>query len=199
MVRSSYTKDESESQGRHQRKSMKPVSAFLIGFILAAAMGCVSKPDRPKRIQGAPITDQVFIFSDSILGKSTFIPTIDKSLPPTERLRIYVQPQESAMLHLPSSNIGFGFEKIVAVSFVDINNDGLQDIIIIGSYIAGIGEHGTEPFDMPLIYLRVRSGFQFDPSMSEQIAVKARGKLTINQAIRLFHEVSKQKSVAPLR
>lgn len=61
------------------------------------------------------------------------------------------------------------FEGIRAVSFKDLNQDGLKDVIIIAEYITGAGEQGTTPFPVASIYFQKAKSFEALSDLDEKI------------------------------
>jgi hypothetical protein len=60
-------------------------------------------------------------------------------------------------------------DKINAVSFADVNNDGHKDIIIIAEYMTGFGKEGAIPFAVGSIYFQKDKGFKNDESFDEKM------------------------------
>lgn len=60
-------------------------------------------------------------------------------------------------------------ENIIAVSFVDINEDSLEDILIVGECITGAGPEGVIPFPVPNIYIQKNNGFECNDKLNEDI------------------------------
>lgn len=58
---------------------------------------------------------------------------------------------------------------IKAVSFVDINNDNLRDIIIISEYMTGVGEQGAIPRPIANIYIQQDKYFITDLELNKKI------------------------------
>ncbi|MBU7314286.1 TcaA NTF2-like domain-containing protein [Paenibacillus oleatilyticus] len=61
------------------------------------------------------------------------------------------------------------FEGIRAVSFKDVDQDGLKDIIIIAEFSTGIGESGNIPFPVAGIYFQRDNEFESIPQLDEKI------------------------------
>jgi hypothetical protein len=64
----------------------------------------------------------------------------------------------------------WNFEDILAVSFKDVNRDGLKDIIVIAYYSAGIGPNGTVPFRYCTIYFQKDKEFIMSYELNDEIS-----------------------------
>ena len=162
----------------------------LVGF-LAFASCKQDKIPAIEKIPGKPIREQTFTFQDSILGPVTFVPAKDESAPPHEQLKIYLKLGDGSHTKLPDADINFIFHDMDAVSFVDVDENGLTDIIIISQYISGIGPDAARPFRVAIIYLRRTDGFEFDFENSWRVSELAKGNLNIARVQALFTEVTR--------
>lgn len=61
------------------------------------------------------------------------------------------------------------FYEMKAVSFKDVNKDGLNDIIVIADYMTGIGNEGAVPFPVCGIYFQKGKKFIAVPEVNEEI------------------------------
>lgn len=59
--------------------------------------------------------------------------------------------------------------KVRAVSFTDVNHDGLTDVVIIAEYATGIGPRGAIPYPVAGIYFQKEKKFINDERLDEQI------------------------------
>lgn len=59
------------------------------------------------------------------------------------------------------------FDHIDAISFKDVNSDGLKDVIIITEYILGHGDHAAEDFPTTGIYLQNGNTFTNNPDLDK--------------------------------
>jgi len=64
----------------------------------------------------------------------------------------------------------WNFEDVLAVSFKDVNQDGLKDIIVIAHYSAGIGPNGTVPFRYCTIYFQKDKEFIMSYELNDEIS-----------------------------
>ncbi|NLK87495.1 MAG: hypothetical protein GX279_08400 [Clostridiaceae bacterium] len=55
------------------------------------------------------------------------------------------------------------------VSFLDLDGDGLKDVIVTASYMTGVGEHGAEEFPVAGVYFQRGKEFVNDPELDEKI------------------------------
>ncbi|HWT76222.1 MAG TPA: hypothetical protein VN258_16100 [Mobilitalea sp.] len=63
----------------------------------------------------------------------------------------------------------WAFYDMSAVSFKDVNNDGLKDIIVIAEYITGVGENGATPFNVAGIYFQKDNEFIELPELDNEL------------------------------
>ena len=59
----------------------------------------------------------------------------------------------------PIASTSWSFEGVKAISFKDLNADGLKDIIIITEYVTGIGPTGMVPFRVKGVYFQDKGKF----------------------------------------
>lgn len=77
------------------------------------------------------------------------------------------------------------FYELKAVSFKDINKDGLKDIIIIADYILGHGENAAVPFPVSSVYFQKDKKFINLPELDEQINYKNKNQ-NIDSLLKFF-------------
>lgn len=58
------------------------------------------------------------------------------------------------------------FESVDAVAFEDINKDGQDDVIVIVSYITGVGAEAVIPFKTTRIFMAAEQGYDLDKERS---------------------------------
>lgn len=58
---------------------------------------------------------------------------------------------------------------IVAVSFTDVNHDGLTDVVVIAQYATGVGPTGNRPYPIASVYFQKGKEFVNDPKLDEQL------------------------------
>jgi len=82
-------------------------------------------------------------------------------------------------------------ESITAVSFVDVDGDGLKDIVIISEYTTGVGESRVIPFPVAGIYYQRGTEFITIPEIDEKIyfEVKNVDVATVVNFARQYFEV----------
>src|SRR5690606_11720876 len=61
------------------------------------------------------------------------------------------------------------FYDLKAISFKDVNDDGLEDILVIAEYISGVGEDGTIPIPVGSIYFQKDNNFISIPELDDKI------------------------------
>ncbi|WP_052410389.1 hypothetical protein [Paenibacillus durus] len=77
-----------------------------------------------------------------------------------------------------------------AVSFKDVNKDGLKDIIIIAEFMTGVGPDGAEPFNVGDVYFQTKTGFVNNPELDEAIH-----DLKKNKTIEMIIEFASKKNI----
>lgn len=91
---------------------------------------------------------------------------------PSPKLVFFLADDKGTILYSFSDfvdNLGWLFSEVQAVSFRDVNNDSLKDIIVIADYITGVGETGAIPFHHSKIYLQKEKEFVCVPELDEKI------------------------------
>lgn len=58
---------------------------------------------------------------------------------------------------------------IDAVSFTDVNGDGLKDIVIVSKYVTGAGSDGSTPFNVSGVYFQKGKEFTSNSSLDEKL------------------------------
>lgn len=77
-------------------------------------------------------------------------------------------------------------DNIKAISFIDINNDNLQDIIILAEYLKGIGPQGMIPTPISSIYIQQNNGFISDLKINEMI--NKQNNSTISDILKILNK-----------
>lgn len=93
-----------------------------------------------------------------------------KNSPP--KIDFFLVDHSNRILHTFPTYYGnehWTFHGIKAVSFKDINNDSLKDILIITEHITGIGPSGTDPFDVAGFYIQGEKGFKRHKELEEMV------------------------------
>jgi len=124
------------------------------------------------------IENQSFWIEFENWGKVKFISS-EILIDGTYKLRFYLTNESEDILYQFPEFIGNDwptFYEIRAVSFKDINKDGLKDIIIIADYLTGIGEQGAIPFPVGSIYFQIRKKFINYSKLDDQINDSGKNK-----------------------
>ena len=119
---------------------------------------------------GKKIADQSFPASFKYFENVEFATFSDyKNSPPS--VNFYLMRDSMTVYRFPDhyGNENWAFEDIIAVSFKDLNDDGLKDIIIMANYITGVGPSGMEPFKVIDVYFQFENGFQKNSLISENL------------------------------
>lgn len=117
------------------------------------------------------IKDQTFWTEFKNWGKVKFVPgelLKDGNL----KLYLYLVDNDGNVLYkFPEfyGNTWSMFTEFKAVSFKDINKDGMKDIIVISEYMTGVGQEGAIPFPVGSIYFQKEKEFINIPELDEQI------------------------------
>ena len=85
------------------------------------------------------------------------------------KVHFYLLRDGNVVIELPEfyGNEYWAFYEVVAVSFKDVNSDGLKDILIIAEYTTGIGPTGTEPFTVNDVFFQASNKFIKKEKISE--------------------------------
>jgi hypothetical protein len=117
------------------------------------------------------IEDQCFWIELKNWGKVKFVST-QSFIEGISKVNFYlIDDKKNILYYFPDSygNDFWHFEKLRAVSFKDMNKDGLKDILIIAEYITGIGKEGVIPFPIGSIYFQKEKVFINVPELDEAI------------------------------
>lgn len=135
----------------------------------------VTAPDRPEEsgVQGDIIDEQSFDVNLNHWGDVRFI----SAAPPLEQIggdvTFYLMKDGDIVYTMPEfyaeNHSGWAFSSVDAVAFKDVNQDGLEDVIAIISYITGAGAQGAIPFPTTRIFIANEAGFEADHELSEAI------------------------------
>ena len=119
---------------------------------------------------GKKIDEQSFNASFKYFENVEFATYSDYKASPLS-VNFYLMRDSIIVYKLPEhyGNENWAFEDIIAISFKDLNHDGLRDIIIISNYITGIGPTGIEPFKVIDVYFQYDSGFNKNTLLSENL------------------------------
>lgn len=65
---------------------------------------------------------------------------------------------------------GWTFDDVAAVAFTDVDADGLTDVVVIASYMTGIGPEGAKPFPVVIVFHNEGSGsFTLNTDLSNEL------------------------------
>lgn len=131
------------------------------------------------------IEEESFVTNFESWGKVKFISGVMN-----EKVLFLIADQKGGILYqLPefSGNDCF-FHEIRAISFIDVNNDKLKDIIIIADVITGVGREGAIPFPICNIYFQQKGEFKRINTLDDQINDASK-----NKDIKMVLEFTKDK------
>lgn len=139
------------------------------------------------------IEEQVFPVTLENYGDVSFIPALDRRY---GRLALFLAKEDGRILYktdqLETNNRIRGELKqpnhgIAAVSFQDINEDGLTDIVLITSCINENGAYAGHPYKVGDILFQGRRGFYRDYRLSDRI-----NRYSMNKSIRFITSFAKE-------
>lgn len=137
--------------------------------------------------RGDKIEDQSFQVELRPLGQVTFASyEPDTSENPLADVVFLIEKEGEILFQLPGTgegNIGWElFGKVEAVSFLDYNRDGYDDIIIILQYYLGAGPQAAQPHSAIRYYTGTSQGsFLYEAQMSQDASM-ALSELTVKTA-----------------
>ena len=147
------------------KKLYSRITILLLCLFLTMVSSCT--PDIQPR--GELITDQTFKTSFANFKAVTFASYNDYEIGPA-KVRFYLLRNEQVIFEFPELYIHSGnwsFESLKAISFKDVNSDGLKDVIIIADYVTGIGPTGMIPFLVAGVYLQQEGKFISDNKINK--------------------------------
>jgi|SRR5690554_309838 len=115
------------------------------------------------------IEDQSFWTTFENWGKARFLSCEYKD--GVIKLLLYLADEKDNILYAFPDFYGndWCFYEVRAVSFKDVNKDGLKDVVIIADYVTGIGNEGAIPFPVCGIYFQKGKKFVDLPELNEEI------------------------------
>lgn len=119
------------------------------------------------------IEEQPFWIELENWGRVRFVAgeTQIKGLP---KLNLYlIDSKDNGLCSLPEfyGNMWILYE-LKAISFKDVNKDGLKDIIVVADYILGHGENAAVPFPVGSVYFQKNKEFVSLPELDKEINEK---------------------------
>lgn len=126
---------------------------LMISGLLNTNIHSQTNADRP---QGEPIAGQSFDTEFPDFGAVRFASYYYSG--ESFRFHFYLLNQAGRILYefpdFYGNEHGWAADEIKAIAFRDVNHDGRKDIIIIGSYITGMGPNAAVPFDVAGVYFQ---------------------------------------------
>lgn len=151
--------------------------------------------DAAVRKAGTPLAGQSFHpVAFERFGEASFTTTVEKA-EDQNRYHFYVEtPDKGVELQYEPF---FLYNELKAVSFRDLDGDGLKDILILVDYITGAGNMGTVPATQALIYRQTGSDFTEDAALEDRLAdVNPYRLLTVPLVTELLKARSAEESYA---
>lgn len=139
------------------------------------------------------LEDQSFLVEFENWGKVRFVSTRNYD-DPKFKLDFYLtDADENILYRFPDFFYNIKYtptaEDVKAVSFKDVNKDGLKDVIIIGDYITGIGKWGVIPYPEAKIYFQKGQDFISSPNLDDELTFSIdRKNGNITKVLEVFNE-----------
>lgn len=178
-------------------------NVVIIILLLSTLFGCSYKKDIEtenilvntqnlndlKRSGFEEISEQTFMVDLEKWGKVKFVSGqfLDGG---RSILELYLlNDKEKILYHFPDfmGNNSWTFFEIRAISFKDINKDGLKDIIVIADYVTGIGSEGSIPFPVCSIYFQGEKEFYTKPDLDKEINASKQNE-SIDMVVKFVEE-----------
>ncbi len=77
----------------------------------------------------------------------------------SRKLFFFLSKNGERFYEFPNVENGWTLEEIQAVSFQDINGDKSKDVLVIASFITGMGKDGVIPFSVGYVFLNADKKF----------------------------------------
>ena len=125
------------------------------------------------------VEEQSFWIELENWGKVRFIAG-EKEIKQLPKLSFYlIDSKDNVLYSLPEfyGNMWILYE-VKAISFKDVNRDGLKDIIVVADYILGHGENAAVPFSVGSVYFQKDKEFVSLPELDMEINEKNQNKST---------------------
>lgn len=162
------------------------VSTLLLGLALSTLHAMPITPNL--------IPDEVKTLTLENFGVVKFTPYDDG----TDRraLRLYLEKDGDRVYTFPelAANEQWWFDNLDETFFADLNRDGKKDLVVIASYVTGIGPTGMEPFKVIAVYFQKGMVFVSDPKLDEDLNSPANyTKLNTAREVEAYLAARKQK------
>jgi hypothetical protein len=148
--------------------SMTLKLSTLVAIITLSVFPVRADPDpdcHNATVSGERIKEQTFPLQTKAFGKVTFAPFISEM-----KVSFYLLRGDSAVYAFPGfyGNIWI-VSSINAVAFVDVNGDGLKDVLIIGSSMTGAGPTAAQEWSVVDVYFQTAAGFANCKEVTEEL------------------------------
>ena len=143
------------------------LAIFLISLFSTQLLADINQAKNNQPV-GERIESQSFPANFIHFEKVTFASYVDSSGGPS-KAHYYLIRDGQIILELPEhygNTYGWSIERVVAISFKDLNSDGLKDIIIFADYVTGIGPNGMVPFLTRDVYFQGHGSFNKNEEIS---------------------------------
>jgi hypothetical protein len=120
--------------------------------------------------------DQSFPVDFENWGEVYFVSGIGEGEFSRDNLYLYLADKNSNILYEFPSFYGniWVFSSLAAVSFQDVNSDGLKDVVVVAYYLTGTGPTGAEEFPVADVYFQTADGFISLPDVVDEINFSGR-------------------------
>ena len=129
-------------------------------FLVLIGLGVFSLSLFAEEPKGEKIASQSFKANFKYFKNIEFASFSDSSSG-IDKVRFYLLRDKEIVVKLPDvyGSMGWSFWEVTAISFKDLNFDGLKDIIIMAQYMTGIGPTGSRPFYVKDVFFQDKNGF----------------------------------------
>lgn len=155
----------------HNQNKYEKIILALFCIMLLSNISCSEQ----KKPEGEQISEQTFKANFKNFKDVTFSSYNDFTVGPS-KVHFYLLRNNRIAFEFPDFYIGstsWSFESVKAVSFKDVNKDGLKDVILITEYVTGIGPTGMVPFLVKGVYFQGVGGFTQNNDVSKLLGTEA--------------------------
>jgi hypothetical protein len=162
----------------------KVIFCFLFLFCLSNVFGENLNVKDLKSKGFSLIEDHSFLVALEHWGKVKFL-SCEQNPESTAKLAFFLSDAKGKIICSLPDFYGnhWTFYEMKAVSFKDINKDGIKDIIVIADCVTGVGNEGAVPFSVCAIYFQFEKGFKNVQKLDEAINHAVKNK-TIEMIIK---------------
>ena len=149
------------------KKAMKSILYLIFMSVFSINAYAIEKAPKGERIDQQTFKAKFKHFKDVMFASYN-----DYEVGPA-KVHFYLLRDDRIVFEFPDfyiNSTSWSFEGVAAVSFKDVNMDGLKDVIIIAEYVTGIGPTGMVPFLVKGVYFQEPGKFSSNEKLNKLLS-----------------------------